>query len=84
MAVGEGVGLLIRALRRNHTLTMLDVRRTGLAANTAGKQALGLALRAHVGGALPPDGIHVPGIYVDRIIVGSHEKRIEKRTTRAA
>lgn len=35
-------------------------------------------------GELDPDNIHTAGIFVDRIIVGSHEKRIEKRTTRAA
>ncbi|MCA1297644.1 CoA transferase subunit A [Stappia indica] len=35
-------------------------------------------------GELDADNIHTPGIFVDRIIVGSHEKRIEKRTTRAA
>lgn len=34
-------------------------------------------------GELDPDSIHVPGIYVDRIIKGpSYEKRIEKITTR--
>jgi 3-oxoacid CoA-transferase len=34
-------------------------------------------------GALDPDSIHVPGIYVDRIIQGArYEKRIEFRTTR--
>lgn len=31
-------------------------------------------------GALDPDGIHTPGIYVQRIIEGSFEKRIEQRT----
>ncbi|WP_040186628.1 CoA transferase subunit A [Halomonas fontilapidosi] len=31
-------------------------------------------------GELAPDQIHTPGIYVDRIIQGSFEKRIEKRT----
>ena len=35
-------------------------------------------------GALDPDTIHLPGIYVHRIIAGRHEKRIENRTTRAA
>jgi 3-oxoacid CoA-transferase subunit A len=35
-------------------------------------------------GALDPDHIHLPGIYVHRLIEGTHEKRIEKRTTRAA
>jgi 3-oxoacid CoA-transferase subunit A len=33
-------------------------------------------------GALDPDLIHTPGIYVHRIIKGPHEKRIEQRTTR--
>ncbi|WP_259754771.1 CoA transferase subunit A [Pseudomonas sp. GCEP-101] len=33
-------------------------------------------------GELDPTQIHTPGIYVDRIIQGSFEKRIEKRTTR--
>ncbi len=33
-------------------------------------------------GSLDPDTIHVPGIYVHRIIQGKHEKRIEQRTTR--
>lgn len=28
-------------------------------------------------GQLDPDSIHLPGIYVDRIITGKHEKRIE-------
>ncbi len=31
-------------------------------------------------GELKPEQIHTPGIYVDRIIQGSFEKRIEKRT----
>ncbi|NOX41276.1 MAG: CoA transferase subunit A [Alphaproteobacteria bacterium] len=35
-------------------------------------------------GALDPDLIHTPGIFVHRIIQGTHEKRIEQRTTRAA
>ena len=33
-------------------------------------------------GRLDPDGIHLPGIYVHRIIKGPHEKRIEQRTVR--
>ena len=35
-------------------------------------------------GALDPDGIHTPGIFVQRIIEGEHEKRIEQRTVTAA
>ncbi|TQS73816.1 CoA transferase subunit A [Rhodobacteraceae bacterium] len=34
-------------------------------------------------GTLDPDQIHLPGIYVHRLIQGAHEKRIEKVTTRA-
>ncbi len=33
-------------------------------------------------GSLEPDSIHLPGIYVHRIIQGDHEKRIEQRTVR--
>ncbi|MGB3147258.1 MAG: CoA transferase subunit A [Paracoccaceae bacterium] len=33
-------------------------------------------------GSLDPDMIHLPGIYVHRLIQGAHEKRIENRTTR--
>jgi 3-oxoacid CoA-transferase subunit A len=33
-------------------------------------------------GSLEPDHIHLPGIYVHRIVQGTHEKRIEQRTVR--
>ncbi len=33
-------------------------------------------------GTLDPDTVHLPGIYVHRVIQGDHEKRIEQRTTR--
>jgi 3-oxoacid CoA-transferase subunit A len=35
-------------------------------------------------GAIEPDQIHTPGIFVDRIVVTRSEKRIEQRTTRVA
>ena len=36
-------------------------------------------------GDIDPDHVHLPGIYVHRIVVNAHpEKRIEKRTTRPA
>ncbi len=34
-------------------------------------------------GELDPDHIHLPGVYVNRIIQGEHEKRIEQRTVKA-
>lgn len=33
-------------------------------------------------GSLDPDNIHTPGIFVQRLIKGDHEKRIEQRTVR--
>ena len=33
-------------------------------------------------GDLEPDHIHTPGIFVDRVVVSSSEKRIEQRTVR--
>lgn len=33
-------------------------------------------------GSLDPDLIHLPGVYVHRLIQGEHEKRIEQRTVR--
>jgi len=33
-------------------------------------------------GSLDPDQIHTPGIYIDRLIMGQFEKRIEQRTVR--
>ncbi len=33
-------------------------------------------------GSLEPDHIHLPGVYIHRLIQGEHEKRIEQRTVR--
>ncbi len=33
-------------------------------------------------GELSPDCVHTPSVFVQRVIVGKHEKRIERRTTR--
>jgi len=33
-------------------------------------------------GQLDPDQIHTPAVFVQRVVVGKHEKRIERRTTR--
>jgi len=35
-------------------------------------------------GTLEPDNIHTPSVYVQRVLKGEHEKRIEKRTIREA
>jgi 3-oxoacid CoA-transferase subunit A len=33
-------------------------------------------------GTMAPDHIHTPGVYVQHVVVGRHEKRIERRTVR--
>jgi 3-oxoacid CoA-transferase subunit A len=50
---------------------------------TAGKVTVAEVEELVEPGQLDPDGIHTPGIYVQRIIVGgNYEKRIEQRTVR--
>jgi 3-oxoacid CoA-transferase subunit A len=34
-------------------------------------------------GSLDPDHVHTPGVFVQRVVVGAHEKRIERKTVRA-
>ena len=49
---------------------------------TAGKTTVAEVEKIVPVGSLDPDGIHTPGIYVQRLIEGEHEKRIEQRTVR--
>jgi 3-oxoacid CoA-transferase subunit A len=49
---------------------------------TAGKKCVAEVEILVETGELDPDAIHTPGIYVDRIVQGAFEKRIEQRTTR--
>ena len=49
---------------------------------TAGKACVAEVEEIVPVGALDPDQIHTPGIYVDRIVKGAFEKRIEQRTVR--
>ena len=49
---------------------------------TAGKVCVAEVESLVETGAIDPDHIHTPGIYVDRILQGVHEKRIEQLTTR--
>lgn len=51
---------------------------------TAGKVCIAEVEELVEVGALDPDQIHTPGIYVDRIFAAQQEKRIEQRTVRAA
>jgi 3-oxoacid CoA-transferase subunit A len=49
---------------------------------TAGKVCVAEVEEIVPVGALDADAIHTPGIFVDRLIKGPHEKRIEQRTVR--
>ena len=49
---------------------------------TAGKACVAEVEKLVTTGTLDPDHIHTPGIFVDRIVEGVHEKRIEQRTVR--
>ncbi|MEM9043947.1 MAG: CoA transferase subunit A [Pseudomonadota bacterium] len=51
---------------------------------TAGKVTIAEVEELVPTGSLDPDLIHTPGIFVQRLILGDHEKRIEQRTVRAA
>ncbi len=50
---------------------------------TAGKVTVAEVEEIVEVGELDPDHIHTPGIFVQRLIQGQHEKRIEQRTTRS-
>ena len=52
-------------------------------AATAGKITVVAVEELVEPGELDPADIHTPGIYVDRVIKGNFEKRIEKRTVRS-
>ena len=47
---------------------------------TAGKITVAEVEEIVPTGSLDPDQIHTPGIYVNRVIQGKFEKRIEQRT----
>jgi 3-oxoacid CoA-transferase subunit A len=49
---------------------------------TAGKITVAEVEEIVEPGELDPNYIHTPGIYVDRVIVGNFEKRIEQRTVK--
>ncbi len=51
---------------------------------TAGKITVAEVEEIVEPGELDPDSIHTPGIFINRLIQGTFEKRIEQRTTRSA
>ncbi len=49
---------------------------------TAGKLCVAEVEEIVETGTLDPDHIHTPGVYIDSVVTGVHEKRIEQLTTR--
>ena len=78
---------LVRAWKAD-TMGNLVFRKTAANFNpmmaTAGKITVVEAEEIVQPGELDPNHIHTPGIYVDRVIKASFEKRIEQRTVKAA
>jgi 3-oxoacid CoA-transferase subunit A len=78
---------LVKAWKAD-TMGNLVYRKTAMNFNpmmaTAGKITVAEVEEIVEPGALDPEHIHTPGIYVDRVIQGTFEKRIEQRTVRAS
>ena len=77
---------LVKAWKAD-TMGNLVYRKTAMNFNpeiaTAGKVTIAEVEEIVEAGELDPAEIHTPGIYVQRVIKGSFEKRIEQRTVRA-
>jgi 3-oxoacid CoA-transferase subunit A len=74
-----------KADRSGNLVFRRTARNFNPAAATAGAECIDEADEIVEVGAIDPDQVHLPGIYVDRIVHNPHpEKRIENRTTRAA
>lgn len=76
---------LIKAWKAD-TMGNLIYRKTAMNFNpmmaTAGKTTVAEVEEIVEAGSLNPEHIHTPGIYVDRVIQGVFEKRIEQRTVK--
>ncbi len=76
---------IVKAWKADDTGNLIfrkTARNFNVPAATCGKICIAEVEEIVPRGSLDPDAIHLPGIYVHRIIQGEHEKRIEQRTTR--
>lgn len=75
---------LVKAYRADHSGNLqfrLTARNFNPAAAMAGRTTVVEVEEIVETGAIAPDAVHLPGIYVHRIVLNAHpEKRIEKRT----
>jgi 3-oxoacid CoA-transferase subunit A len=78
---------IVKAWKADETGNLVfrkTARNFNVPAATCGKVCVAEVEQIVPVGSLDADSIHLPGIYVHRLIQGSHEKRIENRTVRAA
>ncbi|MCH2251455.1 MAG: CoA transferase subunit A [Cognatishimia sp.] len=76
---------IVKAWKADETGNLVfrkTARNFNVPAATCGKICIAEVEEIVPKGSLDPDHIHLPGIYVHRIIQGDHEKRIEQITTR--
>ena len=73
-----------KADRAGNLVFRMTARNFNPMAITAGKIAVVEVEEIVETGDLDPDEIHLPGIYVNRLIQGTFEKQIEQRTVRSA
>ena len=77
---------LVKAWKADETGNVVfrkTARNFNVPAATCGKVCVVEVEKIVPTGSLDPDGIHLPGVYVQRLIVGSpYDKKIEFRTTR--
>lgn len=83
--VGDfSIGKAWKADRYGNLVFRKTARNFNPGAITAGKIAVVEVEEIVEPGELDPDEIHLPGIYVNRLIKGTFEKTIEQRTVRSA
>ena len=76
---------IVKAWRADETGNLIfrkTARNFNVPAATCGKVCVAEVEEIVPVGSLDPDLIHLPGVYVHRIVQGDHEKRIEKVTVR--
>ncbi|MDC0736891.1 CoA transferase subunit A [Cognatishimia sp. SS12] len=76
---------IVKAWKADETGNLIfrkTARNFNVPAATCGKICIAEVEEIVPTGSLDADAIHLPGIYVHRLIKGDHEKRIEQRTTR--
>lgn len=76
---------IVKAWKADETGNLIfrkTARNFNVPAATCGRVCVAEVEEIVPAGSLDPDHIHLPGIYVHRILQGEHEKRIEQRTIR--